>query len=188
MNLKNGMATAVVALAALCQPVFAGGLTVAPVAKGCDLINRGDYNGAVSVLTLAVRQNPSDLEARRYLCRAFIGAGAARQAVQQLEAVIKVAPNNPADYTMIAEAYFQMGDTKKSIAYYKQAIQVDSSYAGARLGLARAFLASGDTGSAGSVCYESLKTRQDAQTRQQFIDLINTIRSRGTLAQKQLNG
>jgi len=188
MNLKNGMATAIVALAALCQPVFAGGAPAGSVAKGCDEINRGNYTSAISILSAAIRQNPSDLDARRYLSSALIGAGMAREAAQQLEAIAKVAPGNAADCTMMAEAYNQMGDNKIATARYKQAILLDPAASAPRLGLARLFMASGDLNGAISLCNESLKTRRDAQSRQQFIDLLGTIRARSGITHRQLNG
>ena len=188
MIFARRMAALAAAVATLCPAAFAGQLGLPLLAKGSDLINRGNYTGAISVLSAAVRQDPSDLEVRRRLSSAYIGAGMARQALQQLEAVSRVSPGNAGDYVMMAEAHFQMGDTAKAIARYKQAMLTDPSNTQARMGLARALMAAGDLNSASAVCNDSIRTKQDAQSRQQFVELLGTIRSRGNVVHRQLNG
>lgn len=172
-----------IALAAVSQPVWAGGLPTALLQKGCAQIDRGNYSSAISLLSTAVRQNPADLEARRQLSRAFIGAGMSREAVQQLEAIVRVAPGNANDLSMLAEAYFQAGDSRTAIARYRSALQVDPNCASACIGLANSLMATGDLKAARAHCTESLRSTRDPQLRNQLTEILSTIRTRRGMVQ-----
>ena len=172
---------------ALSQPVMAGGLPVALVQKGCEQMNRGNYSSAIATFTTAVKQNPSDLDARRQLCNAYLGAGMAREAAQQLELIAKVSPGNINDLIALGEAYVQLGDNRAAISKYKQAWVLDSTNGRAVIGLARTLMANGDADSARSVCAGALRSSKDAVLRSQCSEILSTIRTRSYVVKTAAN-
>ncbi len=150
-------------------------------------MNRGNYSSAIGTLTLAVKQNPSDLDARRQLCNAYLGAGMAREAAQQLELISRLAPGNIGDLIAMGEAYSQMGDRRNAIAKYRQAWVQDPNNGRAVIGLARALISNGDTGAARSVCEGALRSSRDSVLRAQCSELLGTIRARSCMVKTAAN-
>lgn len=179
MTSRNVRTLTVLLTCFLNQPALAA---VSLVEKGCDQINNGNYSSAIVTLSQAVRSNPSDLDARRYLCSALLKNGNAKAASQQLEAIIKFAPGNNSDLCMLGEAYVQCGESQNAVSTYKQAVRNAPASSQARRGLARALVAAGDFVTAKSVISETLRTSSDAQLRNDCIELLGVIKQRSQVA------
>lgn len=180
----------IIAAGTLLSGPFAGASerNLPPVANAAFQIDRGNYLDAAKLLATALRKNPGDLEARRLLATALIGAGEAAAALRQLKALNKVAPGDSRDYVLMAEASYHMGDTSNAIRHYRKALELDPSSGCAGMGLSRALMSAGKIDEAITVCHEALRLARDAPTRQQFVDLLSTMRKRVFLAHRQLCG
>jgi predicted Zn-dependent protease len=188
MNLRRDLSLVLAGAATLCQTAFSSELSVQLVTRGSTQIDHGNYTTAISILSTALKQNPCDLEARRLLSSAFIGAGREKEAIQQLESIVRVAPGDVRDMVMMAVAFYQAGDTKTSIACYKKALNQDPASGPAGIGLARALMSTGDLKAAAAVCNNALRLGQETQIRQQFVDLLSTIKMQSGIVHRQLNG
>ena len=146
--------------------------------RGYSLLNRGSYSQAVTMYAAAIRQNPSDLELRRQLCSAYIGAGMPREAIQQLQALSTISPATARELNMQGEAYNQLGNSRSAIAAYRQALAQDPSNSTATIGLARTLLYTGEQNSAKSVLNAALRTTRDPETRRQIMQMLSTVKDR----------
>lgn len=146
--------------------------------RGHELLLRGNYQQAVGYLTAAVKLNPTDLEIRRQLCSAYVGAGMSREAIQQLRVIATVTAPTAEDFNLQAEAYSQLGDSKTAILRFKQALMVEPSNGPARIGLAKILLFAGDYASARAACNDTLRTSRDPVVRKQAIDLLGALKDR----------
>ena len=185
MFTKMAVAAAVASAVTLSSPAF--GQDKSPASNGLAELNRGNYANAVELLCAAVRNAPADLEVRRNLCRAFIEAGMEREAIRQLSALIKFGCSSPRDYSMMAQAYYQLGNSKTAICYYKEALQIDASNTEARIGIARTLISSGDLRGATSACVEGLRLATSPQARQQLNALLGTIRTKTSIVRIAAN-
>ncbi|MBX9686732.1 MAG: tetratricopeptide repeat protein [Candidatus Obscuribacterales bacterium] len=160
----------------LTQPLSAASSTL--LQKGCREIESGNYANAVRTLSAAVRVNPQDLEARRHLSNAMIEAGMEKEALQQLNLIIRIEPANPADYCLMANAYYRIGDSQNAAGKYKQALAINQFHTAARIGLTRTLLSMGKLKSARELCLESMKL--DPAYRSMYQELLNAIRTRSS--------
>ncbi len=183
MNRANGALLALVTLLALGQPVLASQQSQELVRRGCHQLDLGNYSQAIGFFSAAIRQEPSDLDARRHLSAAYIGAGMSMQAVMQLKAIASVQSPNAGDFAMLGEAYAQLGDKNNSISAYKKAIALEPGSRPARLGLAQVLVHSGDLRSATAFCTETLRSSKDPELVKQVLDLVRSMRERKSAEQ-----
>lgn len=153
--------------------------------RGNELLNRGSFTQAVSMYTAAVRQNPADLELRRQLCSAYIGAGMPNEAIQQLRALSTVGPATARDLNMQADAYNMLGNSKAAMTCYRQALAQDPSNTKATIGLARTLLFAGEQDSAKSLLNSALRTARDPEARRQIMQLLSTLKDRDKVAHQE---
>ncbi len=145
---------------------------------GYELLLRGNYQQAVVYLTAAVKINPTDLDIRRRLCSAYVGAGMSKDAIQQMRVIGTVSPLTAEDISLQADAYSQLGDTKTAILRYKQALQVDPTYGAARIALAKILLFAGDYTNARAACNDTLRTSKDPLVRKQAMDMLGALKDK----------
>lgn len=179
MSLSQLFAAAVTA-AVLTPSAIAGGLNLSLAQQGNKHMNLGDYDSAVRVLMQAARKSPSDLEIRRHLCSALLGAGKAGSALEQLRAIRTVSILDERDLTMTAEAYYQLGKSKTALAYYKEALKMNPESTASRLGVARTLIELRELNRAEAFCLESIKTSRDAVFKEQMLEILNTIKNQST--------
>lgn len=164
------------------SPSFAGGICINLVQKACKQMDCGNYTAAISTLVLAVRQDPSDLEARRHLCSAMLGAGKAKEALHELQVINQAAPGDLRDLQMMAEAHYQCGDSRAAIQKYREALAADPAFAPAKIGLIRTLISSGKSPEAEFLCKATLRSSTDSTLRKQVNELLQLIRSRSSYA------
>jgi len=98
--------------------------------------DRGDVAKGVADFSQAIRVAPQDFGA--YLGRASVLArqGKFDEAIRDCDAAVKVAPKNPAVYTQRGDIQHDLGKWNEALADYRRAIEFDSRYGAAHVGLA----------------------------------------------------
>lgn len=157
---------------AIAQSVQASEVVSPSVQQGYDLIVKRAYSKAIVVLSDAVRLNPGDASARRYLAVALNQTGNSAKAVQQMELVIRLEPGKASDCAMLGEMYLLCGESTRAIARYKEGISFSPDSAQCRSGLATAYVAAGDGVRAKATCLEGLKVCRDVVARKRFAQIL----------------
>jgi Flp pilus assembly protein TadD len=148
------------------------------VQRGVDQIARGNYDQAVITFSKAVKSDPSDLQARRYLCTAMLKNGQAAAAAQQLEMITKFAPGNNSDMNLLAESYLHCGEWEKSAECFKKALRTDPTDATAKYGLCRTMLAVGDVSGARDLALHTIRSTSNQKIRTGCSQILSQIKER----------
>lgn len=148
------------------------------VQKGLDQISRGSYDQAVITFSKAVKCDPSDMQARRYLCSALLKNGQATAAAQQLEVITKFAPGNNSDMCLLAEAYLHCGEFEKSAECFKKVLRIEPGDTTAKYGLTRALLAVGDVAGAKNLAIDTMRSTTNQKVRSGCAQVLSQIKER----------
>lgn len=98
--------------------------------------NRNDLAKATADFTTAIRLSPQDYGA--YLGRANILArqGKFDEAMRDCDSAVKAAPKSPAVYTQRGDVLHDLGKWNESLADYRRAIEINSRFGPAHIGIA----------------------------------------------------
>lgn len=173
--------------AGFCQALIVEASPIAFLDSGCNQMRRGNYDYAIKFFIAAIKQNPSDLQARRLLADALIAAGRGKEAIQQLNIVSTAEPEKAIDLCAKAEAYSQLGENKIALRLYKKALLADCQSNKARIGLARTLLIAGEFKSASAVCYDTVRFTTDRQVKTQCLELLDIINTRQSFKPAESN-
>lgn len=106
------------------------------------------YSLADELLNRALKLAPNLLVARHLLAQSHLRAGQPDKAIEALQPVIKSANPDATTLALAGEASLDMGDSKRSEAFFQHALKAGGSDAGLLAGLAKAQFARGETGAA----------------------------------------
>lgn len=149
----------------------------AVLADGYTLLTHKSYTRAIPVLVKALRINPRDVGARRYLAYAFHKIGMSTIAAKQMEIVICSDPGNANDRAAVGVMYLLSGESLRAIEAFKHCLVIDACHEQARYGLARAYLSAGDSVHANSVCMDALRGRGREKMRKPYLQILNYTRT-----------
>lgn len=169
------------------SPVMAESVAGSPLQKGYEQLKCKDYSAALTSFNQAVRDNPSDLQARRYLAVALTRSGKPEAAVNQMEMIIRIDPGHAQDLIALADAYFLLGKTKQAVIYYQRTLQLEPKMDIAYVGLAQAYLSLNENSKANLACTNGLNASTDAKVRNQLKSIMDTIRQRECTNQQSTN-
>jgi tetratricopeptide (TPR) repeat protein len=126
-------------------PAQAAAPTPTSLSAALALEAAGDDAGALAAVEALVRARPTwelpRLEAARLLLKV---GGALEQAEAHLDAVSRVAPNNPRAWYLRGLLWEERGDRMQAVRAYEQAVQHRSSYEDARFRLGGLWASLGD--------------------------------------------
>jgi tetratricopeptide (TPR) repeat protein len=110
--LRAFLAGAIVTGACLSLPPAAAEDAAALVAKGRELVAKGDWPGAKDAFLAAVKADPKSVDARRGAADALLGLGLADEAIEQAYAGLDLVENRDAGlWLLAARAYLKKGET-----------------------------------------------------------------------------
>ncbi|MBY0546999.1 MAG: tetratricopeptide repeat protein [Candidatus Obscuribacterales bacterium] len=179
----NNLLPLLMAAAAVIPAANATEVISPAVHQGYTLITQRSYVQAIAVLNRAVRLNPSDAAARRYLAVALNQTGNSIKAAQQMELVIRLEPGIASDCALIGDMYLLCGETARAVTRYKEGILLSPESAHCRCGLAAAYAAAGDCANARATCIDGLKICRDAAARKRLAQILgDTGPARQTVA------
>ncbi len=115
---------------------------------GLALLLAGEPAKAGAHLERALSEAPEDQDARAYLGEALLQQGKPAEAILHLERVIRQNHTHVRAMTSLGFALAQLGRPAETILYFQRAIALQPDAPLPRLGLARAFLALGNTAAA----------------------------------------
>jgi predicted Zn-dependent protease len=87
----------------------ADGLNDADLLKAYGLLQNGDYIGANRLLKPLIRQQSSNVVARRYFSYVLLQQGKLKEAADQIRAMSKLGANSSFDYWLYAQSYVGAG-------------------------------------------------------------------------------
>lgn len=108
--------------------------------RGEDLINRGEYDEAISVFTDVLNDSPADVQALYYRGVAFLEKGFPNTAIEDFTEAIKRQPDHAMAYTKRGQAYLLVGWLRSAIPDCTQAIRLQPSNAAAYQSRGMAYL------------------------------------------------
>ncbi len=147
------------------------------VLQGYEFLTKRSYSQAISVLSGAVRANPRDVMARRYLGVALHQSGMSGAGAQQLEMVVRLEPGNANDLALLADMYLLSGEHSRAISTFKGCLSLSPANEQARCGLARAYYGAGDSANARNACIDGLKTCRNSGARKQLVRILGDLRT-----------
>jgi tetratricopeptide (TPR) repeat protein len=127
------------------------------VQAGYAQMRSGNNERAVVLLERAVRVNPNDASARRYLAHTFLATGDTDNAIAQFQMVDKLGKPNADDIKALADALAQTSRKEEAIAAYNRCLQMRPDDVQSRCSLARLYEAAGFLNKAREVCLEGMK-------------------------------
>jgi Flp pilus assembly protein TadD len=92
--------------------------------RGRALLNSGNVNDAIAVLSTAASKNPKLHEANNLLGVAYEAKGMRDRAFEALQLALKGDSNNPEYLNNLGYLYFKNGDYDKAAKYVKRAVKV----------------------------------------------------------------
>lgn len=97
---------------------------------------RGDLAKAVEDFTKAIGAAPQDFGAYLGRANALARQGKFDEAIRDCDAAVKAAPTNPAVYSQRGDVLHDLGKWSDSLADYRRAIELNSRYGPAHIGIA----------------------------------------------------
>ncbi|HEY9718523.1 MAG TPA: tetratricopeptide repeat protein [Trichormus sp.] len=137
--------------------------------EGYRLMVNGDAAGAINQFTLAVRKNPNNVEARRYLAHALASVGRTADVIAQLQLISSRL--TPSDGVMLTAAYEQTGNKRGAAMLFQRLTRANPSLSLMRLDLAKIYAASGDTVLLKAACEQGMHMALTEHQRDEFNQL-----------------
>ncbi|MBK9144121.1 MAG: tetratricopeptide repeat protein [Candidatus Melainabacteria bacterium] len=149
-------------------PALAEGKTIseelAPIlSKGYELMQQGDYSPAVKTLAGAVRTDSDSITARRYLAYALVKNGDPKDAIAQLNAIVKKIKPTYFEWCTFGEAYLEAGSVDQAKSCFETALKQSPRCDYARSGLIRANLKNNEIQAALDLAEEGMKSAKDQE-------------------------
>ena len=143
----------------------------------------GNYEQTEQYLKAVIDKMPDNLHARKLLTSALLRSHQVPRAIDSLQPVLRLAPEDPAVLALAGEVYMQNNEFGKATQFYEKAAKIDPKNAQMRTGLGLSRLAAGDAEHA--MADMEAATDLDANRFQANVMLILTHLSRGEFDQAE---
>ncbi|GEM_PF-481539 len=91
--------------------------------SGDALYQLGRFAEAIRILTIALQMDPKLADARRYLAAAYYDIGAMNHAIDELERLSQLVPDDYRPYRLIGLIYRDFDEVGKASVYYQKALE-----------------------------------------------------------------
>jgi tetratricopeptide (TPR) repeat protein len=154
---------------------------VAAFELGETLVAREQFAEAERYLSLAVRVNPANVDARLALADLYRGPlGDPQRAATEYREALRTGVDTPADLEQIGDAALETGDYRQAIDALSRAVEIDPNSAVFRYKLGRAYLAAGRPDQAGEQAATALTLTGDPAQQAAIQTLLGDVaRQRG---------
>lgn len=119
---------------------------------GYAALQKGSYLQAESTLRKAVKLDPRNAAARRYLSVAMVATGDASNAMTQVYAAQSIDGVQANDWILLGNAHFALSETEEARKAYISGLKNPSTHVSAALGLIRIHIAQGQLHEAAQLC------------------------------------
>jgi protein involved in temperature-dependent protein secretion len=141
----------------------------------------GNLSAAINVFVAAIKKNPNDVKARRYLAHCLAVSGDPHNAVKQFRAMASLeAISSANDIATFADVCSQVGDSEDMVRLHEKLLRLDPSNHKYRLGMARAYAAVGNRQQLQTICSTGIRLAGSDAEAAQFSDLLNSRQSIST--------
>lgn len=147
------------------------------VREGYARLNAGDAMGAIQMLSLVVNLNPADVEARRYLARAYTKIGQSQMAIDQFQYVQAAKPLDGHDTCSYAQALFDLQEYNQASPLLNSLLLREPDNAEARILLVECLLRMNDKLSAMEMCRAGASRARTLQDLARFQHLYQVAQT-----------
>lgn len=147
------------------------------LSKGYELMQQGDFSPAVKTLAGAVRSDSDSITARRYLAYALVKSGDPKDAIAQLNAIVKKIKPTYFEWCTFGEAYLEAGAVDQAKSCFETALKQSPRCDCARSGLIRANVKNNDLQAALDLAAEGMKSARDQELYDYYKGLYRVVYS-----------
>jgi tetratricopeptide (TPR) repeat protein len=155
------------------------------VIVGYRLLNTDELDGAIEALTLAVKKQPNNANARRYLAYAFARAGNPADAESQFKALAALQMLSDEDLFTYCDALEADGNAKQAVDLIAQRLAANEDNVQIRARLARIYYRAGQEQAGDQVVLDGLSRSENELQKQQLLRLIKKSGAQAQPAQQQ---
>jgi len=141
---------------------------------------KGDLAGAISNFVAAVKKEPNNFEARRYLAHSLARAGQPEEAVRQFGVLSSLSQLDSHDALALAGALEQAGKLMASASVYEKLLRANPNNVEIRLDLARVYAALGETGKLQVICSAGIRLAHSDEQIAQFNQYLHPAQTSTT--------
>lgn len=124
----------------------------------CTTASAAQQSGtAIARLAAEIRKDPANMNLRREIAQAFLKAGLAARAEEQLKVVVSMSQAGPKDLLALADTMRFAGKYSEASGQYAQVLAGDPANADALIGISYCHLLKGENLSAARICKEGLR-------------------------------
>ncbi len=167
---------------AISSSVVDGAHSQQMVLKAYKHIKSGDFKSAIPVLQTAVKSDPENSQAHRYLAFSYLNSGMVAKALTHSKQVLALGTEHPHDLYSLGEAHFYDGKPQEAMKYYRDALRINPLHVEARMGAIRSLIAMGKVEEAKSVCEAAAYNSRSEKAKFQFRRMLNDIKSKNQIA------
>ncbi|MBZ0187617.1 MAG: tetratricopeptide repeat protein [Candidatus Obscuribacterales bacterium] len=147
------------------------------LSKGYNLMDSGEYSSAVKTLSNAVKMDQDSITAKRYLAYALVRAGDPRDAITQLNQIVKRIKPTYFEWCTFGEAYMEVGGFDQAQSCFETALKQNPTSDFARSGLIRVNVKSKNYEAAQLMAKEGMKSAKKPELYDYYKDLYLVINS-----------
>lgn len=149
------------------------------VIVGYSLMEQGDLDGAIECLVQAVKKQPNNGNARRYLAHAFGRCGEFGSALAQFKVLASIDRLTDEDAVLYGEALEQSGDNAQAVAILTRSLATSPDNVPLRVKLAEAYYHEGNVHQGDDIAQAGLMRAVTSNDRQQLLDVMRNGGSAG---------
>jgi len=139
-------------------------------------MSSGHNEEAVRTMSVAVRTEPNNAMARRYLANALLRSGMAADALVQFRALIELKQATAKDKSAIGDANFYLSKYDDAIAWYQTALKEDPTLDSARVGLTHTYVAMKQHQKACQIIADAVRQPRTEESRREYYALFTNIK------------
>jgi tetratricopeptide (TPR) repeat protein len=147
------------------------------VKRGYSALSGGVPHEAVSILTLAVRKDPNDPLARKYLIHALLQSNNPDGAYEQMKALETLGQASDKERLTLGSALLSKRP-QAAVGLFGKSLAADNRNSEARFGLIRAYILSGDRSRAIHLADEGLKLTESESEKRLYRQLMDTAQQK----------
>lgn len=147
-------------------------LTGNPLTDGYNQMSAGDLTGAIKSFSEAIKKNPGDLSARRYLAYTFLNDGQNAQAAAQFKALDSLQALTPDEELKYAKACKDANNISQAAIIYERHLKKIPNDINTRISLAQMYSDANAHARAQQVCMDGMMAttnKADYQKLKQFL-------------------
>jgi len=141
---------------------------------GYNDMTQGDLDGAIDALGAAVKKEPNNTDARRYLAHAFAKTGDFDSANSQFKALTSMQCLSEDDALIYADSLEKYGDCAQAVQVLNHCLSANENSSPMRVKLAQIYYRLGQQKDGDKIAETGLSRAKSFEDRQKFLDLINT--------------